>query len=109
MTKVVNLLDTMKYSSNSESESADETETSEENNSSGTQNSDGDESVIELIGYDSDREDRFQERPPTNECLQQSARQIQRRFVDDGNHLQIFLRGDSKTQVLLRVEVFRLL
>ena len=94
--KVGNLLDTMKYSSNSESESADETETSEENNSS-----------------EADEEELSQEEPfqadaqtnstPTNECLL-------RRFVDDGNHLQIFLRGDSsKTQVPLRVEVFRLL
>lgn len=93
----------MKYSSNSESESADETETSEENNSS-----------------EADEEELSQEEPfqadaqtnstPTNECLLQSARQIPRRFVDDGNHLQIFLRGDSsKTQVPLRVEVFRLL
>ena len=97
----------MKYSSNSESESADEAETSEENNSSEAHNSDG------------DREDLCQEEPfqtdaqtsltPTNECLQQSAGQIQRRFEDDGNDLQLFLRGDSNTQVPLRVEVFRLL
>ena len=103
----------MKYSSNSESESADETETSEENNSSEAHNLDGDESVT----HESDREDLFQEDPfqtdaqtnltPTNECLQQSAEKIHRQFEDDGNHLQLFLRGDSKTQVPLRVVVFR--
>ena len=76
MKKIVNLLDTMKDSSNSESESADEIETIEKNTVSGAHNSDGDESV-------------------KNES-------------DDGNQLQLFLRGGDKTQVPLRVEVFRI-